>query len=135
MFLKGGIESNPRIPNPSIKRFCPVGFDGLVKPWPELQLPIVMPEERLKGIFTGANYAENYRILVKNVRERGAAVPPLVNAYMNLSGTMRSFGTAVNPTFGNVEETGILIRLSDIAPEKYERYTQFNPDEKPMHLS
>ena len=109
--------------------------DGLVKPWPELQLPIVMPEERLKGIFTGANYAENYRILVKNVRERGAAVPPLVNAYMNLSGTMRSFGTAVNPTFGNVEETGILIRLSDIAPEKYERYTQFNPDEKPMHLS
>ena len=95
--------------------------DGLLRPWPELQLPIVMPEERLKSIFTGANYSENYRILVKNVRERGAAVPPLVNAYMNLSSTMRSFGTAVNPTFGNVEETGILICLADILPEKYGR--------------
>lgn len=109
--------------------------DGLVKPWPELQLPILTPEEKLKSIFTGANYTENYRILVRNVRERGASVPPLVNAYMNLSSTMRSFGTAVNPTFGNVEETGILIRLADITPEKLERYTHFDPDLKPLHLT
>ena len=109
--------------------------DNLLRPWPELQLPIMMPEERLKSIFTGANYTENYRILVKNVRERGAAVPPLVNAYMNLSSTMRSFGTAVNPTFGNVEETGILVKLGDIFPEKYERYTTFDPNAKPLHLS
>ena len=108
--------------------------DGLLKPWPELQLPIIMPEEELKSIFTGANYSENYRILVKNVRQRGAAVPPLVNAYMNLSTTMRSFGTALNPPFGNVEETGILIKLADITPEKYERYTTFDPDIKPLHL-
>lgn len=109
--------------------------DALLKPWPELQLPIVMSEDKLKSIFTGANYSENYRILVKNVRQRGAAVPPLVNAYMNLSSTMRSFGTALNPPFGNVEETGILIKLSDITPEKYERYTTFDPDIKPLHLS
>ena len=109
--------------------------DGLLKPWPELQLPIMTPEEKLKSIFTGANYAENYRILVKKVREHGAAVPPLVNAYMNLSSTMRSFGTAVNPTFGNVEETGILICLADILPEKYGRYTNFNPNDNPLHLS
>ena len=109
--------------------------DGLLKPWPELRLPIIMPEEKLKSIFTGNNYAENYRILVKTVRERGASVPPLVNAYMNLSSTMRSFGTALNPPFGNVEETGILIRLSDITQEKMDRYTHFNPNEKPLHLS
>ena len=109
--------------------------DGLLKPWPELELPIVMSEEKLKDIFTGSNYTENYRILVKKVREHGAAVPPLVNAYMNLSSTMRSFGTALNPHFGNVEETGILINLADITPEKFERYTTFNPDEKPLHLS
>jgi hypothetical protein len=109
--------------------------DGLLKPWPELELPIVMSEEKLKDIFTGSNYTENYRILVKKVREHGAAVPPLVNAYMNLSSTMRSFGTALNPPFGNVEETGILINLADITPEKFERYTTFNPDEKPLHLS
>ena len=109
--------------------------DRLLEPWPELELPIVTPEVELKAVFTGEDYNENYRILVKKVRERGAAVPPLVKAYMNLSSTMRSFGTALNPPFGNVEETGILVTIADIFSNKYERYTTFNPDEKPLHLS
>ena len=109
--------------------------DRLLEPWPELELPIVRDEEELKAIFTGKDYNENYRILVKNVRERGAAVPPLVNAYMNLSSTMRSFGTALNAPFGNVEETGILVTINDIFSNKYERYTTFNPDEKPLHFN
>lgn len=109
--------------------------DHLLKPWPELNLPIMMDEEKLKSIFTGNNYQENYKILVKSVRERGAAVPPLVNAYMSLSSTMRSFGTAVNPPFGNVEETGILVTIKDIYKEKYERHAAFDPNEKPLHLS
>jgi hypothetical protein len=109
--------------------------DNLLKPWPELNLPILMDEKKLESIFTGANYQENYKILVKNVRERGAAVPPLVNAYMSLSSTMRSFGTALNPPFGNVEETGILVTIKDIYPAKYERHTDFESSEKPLHLS
>ena len=109
--------------------------DGLLEPWPELELPIKMDEAQLRAIFTGKDYNENYRILVKSVRERGAAVPPLVNAYMSLSSTMRSFGTAINPPFGNVEETGILVTIKDIFPEKYERHADFTPNEKPLHLS
>ena len=109
--------------------------EGLLEPWPELNLPITMDEAQLKAIFTGKDYNENYRILVKNVRERGAAVPPLVNAYMSLSSTMRSFGTALNPPFGNVEETGILVTIKDIFPEKYERHASYVPNEKPIHLS
>lgn len=109
--------------------------DHLLEPWPELELPIVTEEAFLKSVFTGKDYNENYRILVKNVRERTAAVPPLVNAYMNLSSTMRSFGTARNAPFGNVEETGILVTINDIFPEKYERYTTFNSNENPLHLS
>lgn len=109
--------------------------DHLLKPWPELELPIMMDEKRLESIFTGGNYQENYKILVKNVRERGAAVPPLVNAYMSLSSTMRSFGTAINPPFGNVEETGILVTIKDIFQEKYERHAAFDNHEKPLHLS
>jgi len=109
--------------------------EQLLKPWPELDLPIVMEEERLQQIFTGNNYKENYKILVQNVRDRGAYVPPLVNAYMSLSSTMRSFGTALNPPFGNVEETGILVTIKDIYPEKYERHASFEPNEKPLHLS
>ena len=109
--------------------------DRLLRPWPELELPVMMEEARLKALFTGENYNENYRILVKNVRERGAAVPPLVNAYMGLSSTMRSFGTALNAPFGQVEETGLLVTIHDIYQEKFERHAAFNPNEKPLHLS
>lgn len=109
--------------------------DHLVEPWPELKLPILMDEERLKAIFTGENYKENYKILVQNVRERGAAVPPLVNAYMSLSSTMRSFGTAINEPFGSVEETGIMVTIKDIFPDKFERHASYTPNEKPLHLS
>ena len=109
--------------------------DHLLEPLPELNLPIVADEKQFETIFTGKDYNENYRILVKCVRERGAAVPPLVNAYMSLSNTMRSFGTALNPPFGNVEETGILVTINDIYPEKSERHTGFDPNEKPLHLS
>lgn len=109
--------------------------DRLVYPHPGLELPIAMDEAELRSIFTGSNYQENYRILVKQVRERGAAVPPLVNAYMNLSTTMRSFGTALNAPFGNVEETGILVTIHDILQEKAERHMTYDPNEKPLHLS
>ena len=41
---------------------------------------------------------------------------------MNLSPSMKVFGTAINDGFGGVEETGIMINISDIYPEKIERY-------------
>src|SRR5207302_490383 len=57
-------------------------------------------------------YKEGHAVLNKNVRGLGENIPPLVNAYMNLSPTMKSFGTAINPTFGGVEETGILVTIA-----------------------
>lgn len=116
-------------------RYCFPDPDALLRPWPELELPILMDERELRSLFTGANYNENYRILVKKVRECGASVPPLVNAYMSLSPTMRSFGTALNAPFGQVEETGILVTIKDIYPEKFDRHAIFEPNEKPLHLS
>lgn len=116
-------------------RNCFPDPDGLLRPWPELDLPIMTEEEKLKAVFTGDNYNENYRILVKGVRERGSAVPPLVNAYMGLSSTMRSFGTALNAPFGQVEETGIMVTIADIFRDKFERHASFDPNEKPLHLS
>ena len=38
--------------------------------------------------------------------------------YMNLSPTMRVFDTVINTDFGGVEETGILLTIPDIYPEK-----------------
>jgi len=79
-------------------------------------------ENKLNKIFTGKNYDENYKILSKLVREKGELIPPLINAYMNLSSTMISFGTAINKTFGEVEETGILITIKDIYEKKKDRH-------------
>lgn len=67
-------------------------------------------------------YKEGHALLNKNVRALGENIPPLVNAYMNLSPTMKSFGTAINPTFGGVEETGILVTIADVYESKKERH-------------
>ena len=108
--------------------------DHLVTVRPELNLPILTDPEWLASIFTADNYRDNYKILVKQVRDRGAAVPPLVNAYMNLSPSLRSFGTALNPGFGKVEETGILVTISDMFEEKVKRHLTYVKDDIPSHL-
>ena len=82
-----------------------------------------MDEERMREIFVGADYKEDYIILSKAIRAMGENIPPLINSYMKLSPSMKVFGTAINPGFGGVEETGILIKISDIYAEKIERYT------------
>ena len=108
--------------------------EGLVTVRPELDLPILSDREWLASIFNSDNYHDDYKTLVKQVRERGAAVPPLVNAYMNLSPTLRSFGTALNPGFGQVEETGMLVTIGDMFEEKSKRHTTYEKNQKPMHL-
>ncbi len=72
--------------------------------------------------FTGSNYHENYKILSQKVRSFGEIIPPLINSYMNLSPTMKVFGTALNREFGNVEETGLLITINDIYNAKKDRH-------------
>lgn len=73
-------------------------------------------------IFTGSDYLDDYKILNKAIRANGINIPPLVNAYMSLSPTMRVFGTAINDEFGNVEETGIFLAISEILEEKKQRH-------------
>jgi hypothetical protein len=80
------------------------------------------PDEEMVKLFSAVTFEENYKILIQTVRRHGEHVPPLVNAYMNLSPTMRTFGTSINHPFGNVEETGILINIADIYPRKKERH-------------
>jgi len=70
------------------------------------------------------SYKEGHAILNKQVRALGENIPPMVNAYSNLSSTMLSFGTAINPTFGGVEETGILVTINDIYKSKSDRHIE-----------
>jgi len=89
---------------------------------PHVPLEINLDTEFLTTLFAGNAYDADYKVLVREVRSRGENIPPLVNAYMNLSPTMRVFGTSLNDTFGDVEETGILVTIRDITTLKYERY-------------
>jgi len=89
---------------------------------PRKPLALNIDESKMKSIFTGNDFKENYRILQKKVREFDLNIPPLINAYMNLSPSMKFFGTAINETFGGVEESGIMITINDIFPTKKERH-------------
>lgn len=81
--------------------------------------------EKFDAMFTGDNYNEDHRTLCQQVRERGENIPPLINSYMSLSPTMRTFPTVHNNDFGAVEETGILVTIADIYPAKGERHMKF----------
>ena len=85
-------------------------------------LKIETPDEEFEGLFEGETFKDNYRILNHEIRSLGFNIPPLVNAYMNLSPTMRLFGTAINYGFGDVEETGILIAVDEIFEQKRMRH-------------
>ena len=86
--------------------------------------PLKIEEDpaELEALFCKDTFKENYRILNKEIRQLGYNIPPLVNAYMSLSPTMKLFGTAINYGFGEVEETGILIAVDEILEEKRVRH-------------
>ncbi len=92
------------------------------------------PEDELKKLFYEEDFKRDYRLLNHQVRELGYNIPPLVNAYMNLSPTMRFFGTAVNHEFGEVEESGILIAVDEIFEEKRIRHINSFVAEHPEAL-
>lgn len=94
--------------------------EGLMTPF--VPLSLTTSDAELEEIFVGGNYREDYKIMSKLVKIHGEHIPPLVNAYMNLSPTMKSFGTAINEPFGRVEETGIMLKIADIYEEKRQRH-------------
>jgi hypothetical protein len=78
--------------------------------------------EDFKTAIEGLDYKQAHKVLNGYVRERGENIPPLINSYMSLSPTMKTFGTAMNPDFGDVEETMILVRIADIYEDKKARH-------------
>ena len=90
--------------------------------YPKKPLHIQTDSSELDKEFHGNNYEQDYRALIQAVRNLNESIPPLVNAYMNLSSTMRTFGTAINHNFGDVEETGILVTIGDIYEIKKNRH-------------
>ncbi len=94
--------------------------DSLVTPIDPL--PTAADSIEIQSRFTGSDYKEDFRILNHFIREHDLKIPPLVNSYMALSPTMRMFGTAINREFGDVEESGIFFKISDIFEDKKMRH-------------
>ena len=101
--------------------------DNLVRPFEPIDNNVDRPE--ITSVFSGASYDEDYRTLNAEIHSHGIAIPPLVNAYMGLSPSMRMFGTAINDEFGDVEESGIMLTLADIYEAKKNRHIQtYHPE-------
>ncbi len=94
--------------------------DNLIIPMKPLKLETDPTE--LEALFCGKTFKDDYLILNREIRKMGYNIPPLVNAYMGLSPTMKLFGTAINDDFGDVEETGILIAMDEIFETKRKRH-------------
>lgn len=106
--------------------------DKLITPMQPLL--IETDEKVLEKLFCHDTFKEDYKVLNTEVRKLGYNIPPLVNAYMSLSPTMRMFGTAINNGFGDVEETGILIAVDEILEEKRVRHIESYLREHPEAL-
>ncbi len=106
-----------------LRHYCP-DSENLIKA--KKPAPYDVDDARLQELFSGNDFNENYKILCQAVRTLGENVPPLINSYLGLSPTMKVFDTALNPDFGDVEETGILVTISDIYPAKTRRHTKWN---------
>ncbi len=107
--------------------------DGLIVPMKPLIIESDISE--LEKIFTEDDFRSDYRILNREIRNLGYNIPPLVNAYMSLSPTMKLFGTAINYGFGDVEETGMLIAVDEILEEKRVRHIDSFISEHPEALN
>ena len=106
--------------------------ENLVIPMKPLKIEADLKE--MEAIFSESTFKDDYRILNREIRKLGYNIPPLVNAYMGLSPTMKLFGTAINYGFGDVEETGILIAVDEILDEKRVRHIDSYIKEHPEAL-
>ena len=92
------------------------GEEGLVAPYHPVPLqPVETP-------FEGKDIEENYHLLLRSVREQGTVIPPMFSAYLNLTSHLQFFGNAINDELADVYESGIMVDLNAVYPEKKERY-------------
>jgi hypothetical protein len=85
-------------------------------------LVIETPVSYMEGVLTEEDFKEDYKLLNAEVRRHGVNIPPLVNAYMSLSPTMKMFGGGINHEFSEAEETCILISFDEIYESKISRH-------------
>lgn len=91
---------------------------------PIYPITIDTTRDKMAAVISGRDFKEDYKRLNEAVRTLGVNIPPLVNAYIGLSSMMRYFGTSVNPDFSAVEESAILVPMSEISEDKKKRHME-----------
>ncbi len=99
---------------------CP-DSEKLIRPKKEYQVS-EEGKQIAKMILTEEKSEKNYKALQKAVRRIGTTVPPMFNAYIGLTDTMKMFGTMTDPDFSGVHETGIMLTIGDLVETKRKRY-------------
>ena len=84
----------------------------------------------MDSILKEDDFKNDYKCLNAEVRRLGENIPPLVNSYMSLSPTMRTFGGGINHEFSEAEETCILITFDEIYEAKKARHIDSYIEEK-----
>ena len=97
-------------------------------------LKIETPVSYMESILTEKEFKDDYKLLNAEVRKHGVNIPPLVNAYMSLSPTMKMFGGGINHEFSEAEETCILISFDEIYDSKISRHVDSFLKEKLIHI-
>ena len=97
-------------------------------------LRIETPVSYMESILTEKDFKEDYKLLSAEVRKHGVNIPPLVNAYMSLSPTMKMFGGGINHEFSEAEETCILISFDEIYDSKISRHVDSFLREKKIRI-
>lgn len=93
-------------------------------------LKIETSKSYMDGILTENEFKDDYKLLNAEVRRLGENIPPLVNSYMSLSPTMKTFGGGINHEFSEAEETCILIAFDEIIESKKARHIDSYIEEK-----
>ncbi len=128
-------ESCPAMARDMLFSFIELYFGdngSLVKPRENLRYEMTSDQAKLSYLFSGNDYRKDYAKLLTEYSKLGLSVPPLIISYLRLTSTIKFFGTAWNPHFGNVMETAFLLTIKDINRSKRKKfidtYKSINPD-------
>jgi len=97
------------------------GEEGLFEPYHPLKNEQAANDKAVH-VFEGDDAETNYHLLLHALREQGTVIPPMFSAYLNLTNDLQCFGNAINDELANVYETGIMVEVDKILPQKKERY-------------
>lgn len=89
-----------------------------------VQAYTVPPSTETAQILTHDDFRSDFRALAATLLKRGQYLPPILKSYINLTTTLKYYGSALNDEFGNVVEMGLRLHMPDLNPDRWPLYFQ-----------